>query len=209
MKKNNMMRIASVLLVAVLLSTCVISGTFAKYVTSATSTDTARVAYWGFNATTFSIEDLFGPTYTNVSSLGEEDDVIAPGTDGSATFTFKPQNATAPEVAYKITVSTDGSTCAEDIVANTNIQWRLDNGEWGTFEAMCTAIEALSTETVAPNTFDDDWGAESTHTVSWQWLINENSDATNEQNRKDTALANKTTLDEVKLVISILAEQVD
>ena len=206
MKKNNMMRIASVLLVAVILSTCVISGTFAKYVTSATSTDTARVAYWGFKETTFSITDLFSTTYTNVAG---EEDVIAPGTAGDATFQFQPLNETAPEVAYKITVSTDGSTCADDIVANTNIQWRLDNGEWGTFEEMCTAIEALSTGTVEPNTFNDAWGAESTHTVSWQWLINENSDATNEQNIKDTALANKTTLDEVKLVISILAEQVD
>ena len=47
MKKNKMMRIASVLLVAVLISTCAISGTFAKYVTRAEGTDTARVAKWG------------------------------------------------------------------------------------------------------------------------------------------------------------------
>ena len=47
MKRNKMMRIASVLLVAVLLSTCVISGTFAKYTTSNSATDSARVAKWG------------------------------------------------------------------------------------------------------------------------------------------------------------------
>lgn len=44
MRKNRMMRAASALLVAVLMTTCTISGTFAKYVTSADSTDTARVA---------------------------------------------------------------------------------------------------------------------------------------------------------------------
>ena len=43
MKKNTMMRIASVLLVAVLLSTCAISGTFAKYTSQYTgSADRAR-----------------------------------------------------------------------------------------------------------------------------------------------------------------------
>ena len=47
MKKNKIMRIASVLLVAVLMSTCAISGTFAKYVTEGSSDDTARVAKWG------------------------------------------------------------------------------------------------------------------------------------------------------------------
>ena len=44
MKKNKMMRIASVLLVAVILTTCAISGTFAKYVTSGNGSDNARVA---------------------------------------------------------------------------------------------------------------------------------------------------------------------
>ena len=47
MKKNTMMRIASILLVVTLLSTCVISGTFAKYVTKAEGKDAARVAKWG------------------------------------------------------------------------------------------------------------------------------------------------------------------
>ena len=74
---------------------------------------------------------------------------------------------------------------------------------------MLNDINDLSTGTIAPNTFDSDWGATSTHTVSWQWLINESSDANNEQNIKDTALANKIDLDWVTLKISILAEQVD
>ena len=51
MKKNTMMRIASVLMVAVLLSTCAISSTFAKYVSSDSATDTARIAKWGVEVT--------------------------------------------------------------------------------------------------------------------------------------------------------------
>ena len=47
MKKNVMMRLSALLLVAVLLTTCVISGTFAKYTTSDFAQDTAKVAKWG------------------------------------------------------------------------------------------------------------------------------------------------------------------
>jgi len=47
MKKNKMLRMASALLVLTLLTTSVIGGTFAKYTTTATANDTARVAKWG------------------------------------------------------------------------------------------------------------------------------------------------------------------
>ena len=47
MKKNKMMRLASGLLVAVLITTSTISGTFAKYVTTADAKDEARVAKFG------------------------------------------------------------------------------------------------------------------------------------------------------------------
>lgn len=61
MKKNKMMRIASFLLVAVLLSTSVISGTFAKYVTSDSVEDSARVAKFGVVVTASG--SLFDKTY--------------------------------------------------------------------------------------------------------------------------------------------------
>ena len=48
MKKNRMMRLAAFLLVCVLLTTSVISGTYAKYVSTTTDSDSARVAKWGF-----------------------------------------------------------------------------------------------------------------------------------------------------------------
>ena len=46
MKKNTMMRLAAVLLVVALLTTSVICGTFAKYTSADTATDSARVAKW-------------------------------------------------------------------------------------------------------------------------------------------------------------------
>lgn len=49
MKKNKWMRLASVLLVLCLITTCTVSGTYAKYVSADSAIDTARVAKWGVN----------------------------------------------------------------------------------------------------------------------------------------------------------------
>ena len=87
MKKNKMMRAASGLLIATLLTTSVIAGTFAKYTTSADGTDTARVAKWGVKITANG--DTFAEEYTNSSSAktvvssAKGTDVIAPGTSGT------------------------------------------------------------------------------------------------------------------------------
>ena len=104
MKKNKMMRIASVLLVAVLVSTCAISGTFAKYVSSGSAQDSARVAKWGvrFDITS----DLFADSYEYHDTTGgykadysvkSSDKVVAPGTSGDA-YTFTTTGT--PEVSY-------------------------------------------------------------------------------------------------------------
>ena len=113
----------------------VISGTFAKYTTSATGSDSARVATWGVdkNNASITLDNLFSDTYDNVK--GVDSDVIAPGTTGSANFEFKYSGkADAPEVAYTFKVDTEGSTISDDIKNNTNIVWSLDNEE-------CTAAD--------------------------------------------------------------------
>ena len=96
MKKNKMMRLASFLLVAVLLTTSIISGTFAKYVTSDETGDQARVAKFGVVVT--GSGKLFDKTYfrANVNTPGGDandtndtiltvessngDNLVAPGT---------------------------------------------------------------------------------------------------------------------------------
>lgn len=90
MKKNKMMRIAAVLLVVTLLSTCAISGTFAKYVAKADFEDSARVAKWGIKIETsgklfadkYEAEDDDYITAGGVYSVDSANDdvVVAPGT---------------------------------------------------------------------------------------------------------------------------------
>ena len=104
MKKNTMMRLASFLLVAVLISTSAISGTYAKYVTEATGSETARVAKWGVtiqaNGTTFAKEyDKHDAAFTEAKSVISTDLVVAPGTNGDmASMTL----AGVPEVAVRV-----------------------------------------------------------------------------------------------------------
>ena len=116
MKKNKMMRIASVLLVAVLLTTCAISGTFAKYVTSKERTDTARVAKFGVDLGV-TVDGAFATEYdadvtvtdkdgaaiakTVVSAADDQDNLVAPGTKGDlmASATIAPTSASPAEIA--------------------------------------------------------------------------------------------------------------
>lgn len=105
MKKNRMMRVASTLLVAVLLTTCAVSGTFAKYVTSASGSDSARVAKWGVEVGGMK-DGLFKNQYakddeTNFdNTVVSESKVVAPGTKNETGVTFSLTGK--PEVAVDV-----------------------------------------------------------------------------------------------------------
>ena len=99
MKKNKMMRNTAALGVAVLLTASVLSGTLAKYTTTAEGTDSARVAKWGIvmNSTGSStFKDSYDSSVAT-SKAGEK--IVAPGTSGSAIYAV----TGTPETAYEIT----------------------------------------------------------------------------------------------------------
>ena len=115
MKRNKMMRLASVLLIAVLLTTSIISGTFAKYVTEDSATDSARVAKFGVVVNAEG--NLFGKTYVSaaegntskdsgtitVESSSDTEKVVAPGTEGGMTFSI----SGTPEVMTAVTIKAE------------------------------------------------------------------------------------------------------
>lgn len=232
MKKIKTMRFASVLLVLTLLSTCAISGTFAKYTTKAEGTDSARVARWGFTGgDSIVLTDLFKTAYDqNVQS---NTGVIAPGTTGSASFSFNYNDTqiNAPEVKYTFTISTEGSTIDESIKNNPNILWAVDD-KYGTWEDMLKAIASLAGNTNDGDTAtgsDNTWTCtgtfgpselphgfattNTTHTVSWKWIFDENAkdketDTLN-NDTGDTAMGNAADLANVTLKITATATQVD
>ena len=115
MKKNKFLRLASLMLMLCLITTCAISGTFAKYTTSVTSTDAAKVAKWGVS---FNIGTQLAGEYTRTASLptgvtmqytvkAGTGKVVAPGTSGDA-YTFTATGE--PEVSYKATFALNEST---------------------------------------------------------------------------------------------------
>lgn len=99
MKKNKAMRLASVLLVLTLLTTCMTAGTFAKYTTGAEGTSTARVAKFGVNVSV-DAGNVFGQKYKNETNgngvtveenaitVKADEMVVAPGTKGEMTFSI-------------------------------------------------------------------------------------------------------------------------
>ena len=231
--KNKFMRIAAVMLMLCLVTTCAISGTFAKYTTATAGQDTARVAYWGWTGTTINIENLFTKTYSNDVAAKNDDGLIAPGTGSSATFTITYTDNTgksidAPEVDYIFTVSAADSTCDTLIKNNKNIQWRLNvtenstetEGTWGTWTALVDAINLLDGTAGAegknydagylPEAFDNG----QVYEIEWQWVFegSETYDVGGEslsQDEYDTYMANQANLDDVLVKITISATQVN
>ena len=218
MKKNRMMRLASILLVCVLLTTSVISGTFAKYVTKVESEDKARVAKWGFNTASISIENLFDLVDPK-NVVGADDDgtlVIAPGTSGKAAFKFENALPAGPEVAYTFTVDTTGSSCADDIQKNVNIKWALakttevESAKYDTWEKLIADINALDG--------DKDYGVgeipdmvDTEYTILWKWNYENSDDGNDNDKYNDSDLGNTavTTPLIATLKITITATQKD
>ena len=104
MKKNAMLKIAAGLMVAVLLTTCAISSTFAKYTASGNDAEatTARAAYWGLTITT--AEDtnnpLFKTSYTGDTGMIAAAAAVAPGTTNTGKFTTTVEGTA--EVSFKL-----------------------------------------------------------------------------------------------------------
>ena len=167
MKKNKTMRLASILLILTLLTTSVISGTFAKYTSSATATDTATVAKWSIKvdgeeiatkgaAPTVDI-DLF-KTVTEIGGgtdgeIATVEKLIAPGTEGS--FALKIKNESQVDANYTITFSVTG--------ANVPLKWKVnDEGEWQ------NSLTAINAKLIKLNTED-------TVNIKWQWAFEGNA----------------------------------
>ena len=142
MKKNVMMRLASFLLVAVLISTSAISGTYAKYVTTASGEETARVAKWGVevyvNALGDEVNGLFAKTYAKDSTttidttVSATDKVVAPGTKNENGITFSITGT--PEVAVKLDVQiADGANRDVYLADGTYLDWTTGNDNTDTF----------------------------------------------------------------------------
>ena len=122
MKKNRFIKIAAVVFTLCLITTCGISSTLAKYTTSSSASDTARVAKWGVEVsasgtmfgkayqTTIVAEDDANATVRTVNSI-HSSNLVAPGTKNDTGIVIKVIGS--PEVEFKLSATID--TVASDI----------------------------------------------------------------------------------------------
>lgn len=230
MKKNVMMRLASFLLVAVLISTSAISGTYAKYVTKETGSDNARVAKFGVTveADSFGMFEAdykttdttatFTGDYSVSAATGDRDDLLAPGTSGSfADIAITGTPEVAVDVAIVADVKVEGNWivdgdfyCPVTITVGTENFCGLDYDSADEFAAAIKAKIDGKSDQYAPNT---DLGTHYNNTnldLAWAWAF-EGAAGSKQTDEKDTALGDKAVAEDliISIGVAITVTQID
>lgn len=202
MKNNKTVKFMALVLFVTILAIILVSGTYAKYTTSATGSDTATVAKWSIKLgdediaksteKTFAI-DLFS-TITNTDGSEEKNvkktdgSLIAPGTMGSFTL-LSLKNESEVNAKYSVTYTLlNESGVPLEFTTNKDDEssWKSD------FTAVNVSNEALATDATA-----------TTATVYWRWAFTKDT----ARDTSDTTLG--TTTPTVTLTAKIDVEQAD
>lgn len=225
-KSKNRKKIMAVLALTLAVA-CVAGGVLAKYVTSSTGGDSARVAYWGFDQDATIDLQLFDGAYDNVQS-SNTDNVIAPGTSKTTSFAFgyTPKSDTvnaltagaiaAPEVAYTFAVDVDMAGDYDALDANENFHWTLQKGaeaaaEYATVDELLAALKALSGDASGSKVYQPGelpsafTAADEIYTIGWEWEFSADEDG----DAADTLMGNAQDLDDVTFSITVSATQMD
>lgn len=190
-KKNWTMRAAVLMLALVLITSCFVGGTFAKYVTSGSGSDTARVAKFGVTVT--GTADTFKETYakdgTSATLTGDTvvstEDVVAPGTFGDmAAFTLSGTPEVAVNVAFTGTLelgdkwvdSNSDYYCPIEITVGDTTFKGKDYTSADLFEAAVNAEIATFTKDYAANTTNLSTIGADAPVISWKWAFEGNDD---------------------------------
>lgn len=192
MKENKLVKFTSLVMFMALFAIVMVSGTYAKYSSSASGTDAATVAKWDIKAGKAGQEvsitgsdatvgfELFD---TILDTNGEaETDVlagrIAPGTQGAFELSIKNDSEVDAEYTVDFTVSG----------AEVPLEFRVNNGAW------TSSLSSISAVRLAKN-------ASTTAKVEWRWVFDGN-DVT------DTALGTADSKN-VQVKATLAVSQVD
>lgn len=193
MKRNKFFMLGIVTVLVAVLSLTFVSNTFAKYTSTVTGNDTAKVAKWAFecDGSAFGLSvptspvtfNLLETRYDSDGSSAETDvknDLIAPGTQGK--FDIVLTNKSEVTATYKIDFTVDE--------AGVPLQWSTDGTNWTDELADITVPVKLAMET-----------GSDTVVVYWRWAFNSGNDSL------DTSLG--ITTPDVTVTMAITFEQVD
>ncbi len=165
MGKNRTMKMILITLLITMIALVLVSGTYAKYTSSASGSDTARVAKWSFNVgendivakDTFTfdlfktITDTDGKTETDVVSANA-DKVIAPGTSGS--FDLVLENKSETSAKYGITYTVTNT-------ASIPVQFSVNGKDWT--DNLANVVESDTDTKLDAN------NGTKTITIQWKW----------------------------------------
>ncbi len=197
LKKIWTMRAAVLMLALVLITSCFVGGTFAKYVTSGTGSDTARVAKFGVevtvtNNTMFKTEyttDAYGTGITYSVKSSDDDKLVAPGTkeDGALTFSVTGRPEVAVNVKLDLVVAKDvflkAGTYDDYTTADTTdtfdisddympVVFKLENDgtecKTGTLKDIKDYLDGVSGDFDPNTSLSTQFG---TYTLSWAWAF--------------------------------------
>ena len=212
--KNKLMRAATILMVLTLMTSCFVGSTFAKYTSTTTATDSAKVAKWSIlvEGTEIAVQpeatttfNLFDTVYEVDATTADGDvaaDRIAPGTGGQ--FDFSIENESEVNARYTVTLA------ATEANGDIPIEYSLDGTTWE------TAITDLNGDASLTNiAINMGAAASDTATVYWRWAFTgaESANYTSTQtDTTDTALgiaARGGSVPQLEIVATIAVEQVN
>ena len=208
-KENKLTKVAIFALLIAIVAIVLVSGTYARYTTSLTGTDSVQIAKWAWNISGADIDanttsytlDLFSTikdtaTYGTTNEANVIDGKIAPGTTGE--FNIQITNKSEVNAEYSVTFGEENPLGAA-------IEYSTDGGaNWGTVAVLdvdTTAIAQNETVTVP---------------VQWRWAFTAegNAAAQSDRDEADTLVGfgadtTDTTLPFVTVTATLQLDQVN
>lgn len=227
-KKINFLRAGALTMVLALGTTCFMSGTLAKYVTSGQGSDSARVAKFGVavtaNGETFAKEYAKDDTsFTLAASTvvsSDNTDLVAPGTNGNmASMTLTGTPEVAVRVSYEIPEGetmfsgwkvNDAYYCPIVItVEGTKINGLDYTSEAEFQKAVADAIKGYSIDYPAGTDLSAEEVKGESLAISWEWPFESENNINDE---KDTALGDAAAAGKaatINLTVKTTVTQID
>ena len=213
MKKNILMRIGSTALVLTMMTSYIITGTYAKYASQNTKDDTARVAKFGVNIA--ATGSLFGKQYVGGNGVGStnltvssSEKVVAPGTQNTTGITFTVSGTPEVNVSisviatanskvflkqkagfYPNTVTENSTTDKFDVTADYYpVLYTLKKDGAVVTGAENVTFDVLATKLQTTTTYNAGETLSETYNITWKWDFNGSAGLGDEVTKKDTLL---------------------
>lgn len=199
MKKQRFFMLGIITVLVAVLSLTFVSSTFAKYTSTVSGSDSARVAKWAWEFNGADLENTFefdlfksvidtkdGAPETDISNVygSATDQIIAPGTQGSFEISFVNKSEVTAEYTVDYAVVKSDNTLP--------IKFSVDGGHTWTDDLADVAVTQLAVGS-----------AKQTINVQWKWAFDGDIDV-------DTALGKWTsTAPTVTVAVTINFSQVD